>query len=188
VPLNTVRDIMLPLDEYVVVEADSTIFDALVALDDAQNMVSEGRAPHRAVLVRGPDGSILGKVGHQAFLAGLEPQYCDIGEVSALARAGLSKEFLKTIMQRMPLWKQGFDHYVRVSMNRRVFDIMHPVADESADIDENIRETIHKLISYNALSLVVTEHGKPVGIVRLADIFPVVTKLIRRRALKLQAE
>ena len=39
-------------------------------------------------------------------------------------------------------------------------------------------ETVNDIM----LSLVVTKDDKPVGILRLADLFPVVAKMIRRKA------
>ena len=48
---KTVKDLMLPLEEYAVVHEDATLREAMMALDQAQNRVHAGRQPHRAVLV-----------------------------------------------------------------------------------------------------------------------------------------
>jgi hypothetical protein len=180
-PLETARDIMIPLDQYAVVEESATMVDALRALDHAQHLVPQGRHPHRAVLVRDQDGNITGKLGHHAFLTGLEPRYLEGSNSHALSHQGYSRDFLLSIMEQMSLWQADFDTYVRRALATKVVDVMHPI-DEQVDIDAPIGEVIHKLIVYNALSLIVTEHDRPAGMVRLADLFSVVAKNIRRRA------
>jgi len=180
-PLETVKDIMLSLDEYAVVDEDATMLDALVALDEAQARVPKGRHPHRAVLVKDQRGNITGKLGHLAFFAGLEPKYEELGDLSTLSRAGLSPTFMKSMMQDLALWNMDFDHYARRAMETPVKKVMHPVREHVEETDR-IEEAIHKLVMYQTLSLVVTNEDKPVGILRLADLFPVVAKMIKRKA------
>jgi CBS domain-containing protein len=180
-PLETVKDIMLSLDEYAVVDEDATMLDALVALDEAQARVPKGRHPHRAVLVKDHEGNITGKLGHLAFFAGLEPKYEELGDLSTLSRVGLSPTFMKSMMMDLSLWNMDFDHYARRAMETSVKKVMHPVGEHVEETDR-IQEAIHKLVMYQTLSLVVTKDEKPVGILRLADLFPVVAKMIRKRA------
>ncbi len=183
-PLETAKDIMLPLDEYAVVDEDATMLDALHALDDAQARIPGTQHPHRAVLVRNAAGAIVGKLGHHAFLAGLEPRYSEVGKAPsrALSRAALPKDFLSSMMRQMSLWQDNFDVYVRRAMRARVGDVMHPLANEQIDIDAPIGEAIHQLIADQTLSLLVTDGGQPVGILRLSDLFSLVAKLIKRRS------
>jgi CBS domain-containing protein len=182
-PLETVKDIMLSLEEYAVVDEDATLVDALVALDEAQAKVPEGRHPHRAVLVKNSEGRIVGKIGHLAFFAALEPSYKELGDLSALSRVGMSENYLKNMMQELSVWQDDFDHYVIRAKKVKVSEVMHDVV-EHIEINEKIGEAIHKFVMYQTLSLVVLEGEKPVGILRLADLFPVVAKMIRRRASK----
>ncbi len=53
---------------------------------------------------------------------------------------------------------------------------------EHVELDDPIGEVLHKLITHNNLSLIVTADGVPVGVVRLSDLFSVIAKLIKRRA------
>jgi cardiolipin synthase len=183
--LETARDIMIPLDQYAVVEESATMVDALHALDRVQQLVPEGRHPHRAVLVRDRNANIVGKLGHHAFLSGLEPRYLEIGKPQAFTHQGYSRSFLLEIMEHMSLWSEDSDTYVRRAISTKVADVMHPVV-EYVDIDAPIAEVIHKLIMYSSLSLVVTEGDNPVGMVRLADVFSVVAENIKRTAAGLE--
>jgi len=180
-PLETARDIMIPLDHYAVVDEDATMVEALHALERAQHLVPPGKHAHRAVLVRGAGGAIIGKLGHHSFLAGLEPRYLAMGDASAFSRKGYTKEYLRSMMEQVSLWQSDFATYVQRAMTTTVAEVMHPL-EEHVDVDAPIGEVIHKLLMYSALSLVVTADGQPVGMVRLADLFTVVAKNIKRRA------
>ena len=68
-----VKDLMLSLSEYAVVDEDATILDALRALAASQAKVPPGKQPHRAILVRDRRGEIVGKLHHFAFLRALAP-------------------------------------------------------------------------------------------------------------------
>jgi CBS domain-containing protein len=186
-PLEIARDIMLPLEQYAVVSEDTTMIEALHALAAAQNLVPKDRHPHRAVLIKNAEGNIIGKLGHHAFLAALEPHYLKVGQPHAFSSEGYSRDFLLSIMQHMSLWQGDFNSYTRRAMNTKVGEVMHPVA-EHVDIEATIGEVIHKLIMYCVLSLIVTENDTPVGIIRLSDIFFVVSKNLRKRAALLTEE
>ena len=180
-PLETVKDIMLPLGEYAVVDEDATMVDALHALEAAQAKVPAGRHPHRAVLVKNKAGAIVGKLGHLAFFAGLEPRYEELGDLSALSRVGLSTAYMSTMMQELSVWQNDFDDYVQRAKTTKIKTVMHPV-NEHIDVHDRIGEAIHKFVVHQALSLLVLDKDQPVGILRLADLFPVIAKNIKRRA------
>ena len=99
-----------------------------------------------------------------------------------LSRAGISKNFMQAMRNDLAMWQNDFDDYVARAKRTLVKDVMHPVV-EHVNIDDPIGEAIHKLVMYQTLSLVVFDRGKAVGILRLADLFPVIAKNIKRRAL-----
>jgi len=177
---------MTPLDQYAVVDESATIVEALQELERAQTLVPEGMAPHRAVLVRNSAGEITGKLGHHGFLAGLEPRYLETDKPT-ISHTGYSQEFLSSMLEQMPLWQNDFDTYVRRAMTTTVAEVMHPIA-EHIDIDAPIGEVIHQIITCEAISLLVTEGTRPVGMLRVSDLFSVVSKNIKRRAGELAGE
>lgn len=186
-PLERARDIMTPLDQYAVVDESATIVEALEELERAQGLVPEGRAPHRAVLVRGANGEIVGKLGHHGFLAALEPRYLEGRKSQTISRQGYPEEFFHSMLEQMPLWQDNFDTYVRRAMRTKVTEVMHPIS-EDIDIDAPIGEVIHQIITCGALSLLVTERGKAVGMLRLSDLFTIVAKNLKRRAEELSGK
>ena len=93
-----VKEVMLPLDDYALVPEDASMVDAYCALEEAQKRLPAGRQPSRAVLVVDKRGRIIGKVGQLAFLKALEPKYDKVGDLGALSRAGLSSDFINSMM------------------------------------------------------------------------------------------
>ncbi|MCX6641726.1 MAG: CBS domain-containing protein [bacterium] len=179
--LEKVKDIMTPLDDYAVVLEDATMLDALRALEEAQKKLPPGRQPHRAVLVVNKENKIVGKLGHLAFLKGLEPRYSKMGDLGVLSRVGLSSDFISSMMDNMNLWKESFTDYVNRAKTTRVKDVMHS-ATESIDEEAPLGEAIHRIVMYQSLSILVTRADKVVGILRISDLFSVISKLIIKKA------
>jgi CBS domain-containing protein len=180
-PFRTVRDAMLKLEEYAVVSDEATLLDALKTLDQSQQQLSGERHPHRAVLVKNAEGRIVGKMGHAAFLKALEPQYAEMERNGSMTQGDMTGKFMSSIMDDMAVWQQDLSIYVSRAMDTKVKDVMHPVT-EHVDADAPIGEAIHRLVTYQSLSLPVTSEGRVVGIVRLADVFRIVSKIIKKKA------
>ena len=174
-----VRDIMLPLSEYAVVSMDATLYEAFVALKEAQKKLPQGLQPHRAVLIVDKDDKIVGKLGHLGFLRALEPRYKSLGQLDLISKAGLTKEFITSMMDNYGLMQDDLKD-IRVRTKKiLVKDVMRPVT-ENVDIDDTINEAIHKIIMYQTLSALVTKDGRIVGILRLSDLFDEVSRNILR--------
>jgi CBS domain-containing protein len=177
-PQRTVRDLMVPLEEYAVVDPGASLLEAVLALDRAQGTLPPGRQPHRAVLVAGPDGKVVGKLGHLAFLKALEPRYDAMGDLATLSRVGLSSDFITSMIGHMELWKDDFEDICRRARQTRIGDVMRPVT-ESISENATLREALHNIIVRQSLSLLVTRDTEVVGILRLSDLFAAVTDQIR---------
>jgi CBS domain-containing protein len=178
---KTVRDLVVPLEEYAIVDPDASLLDAVVALEKAQSALPQGRQPHRAVLVVDPGGKVVGKLGHLAFLKALEPRYDAVGDLAALSRVGLSTDFISSMMSHMELWKDSLDDICQRARHTRMKDVMRPVTESIAE-DAPLSEALHNIIVRQSLSLLVTRDSEVVGILRLSDLFAAVTEQIRRCA------
>jgi hypothetical protein len=165
-----VKDVMVPLDDYAVVDSNATVFEALMALRESQTRLKPGQYLHRAVLVKNGDGAIVGKLGHLSFLKALEPKYNEIGDLPSLARAGLTPEFISSLAVKWDIFKEDLGEACKRLKEVRVVDAMHPVKEH---IDENapMSEAIHKIVMWQTLSILVISGGKAVGLLRLGDLF-----------------
>lgn len=178
VRLKSIKELMLPLDDYAVVPEEATMLDALNALDEAQKRLPPGLQPHRAVLVINKDGKIVGKLGHLAFLKGLEPRYDKVGDLGTLSRVGLSPDFITSMMDNLRLWKERFADYVQRAKQTKVKEVMRPVT-ENIDEEAPLSEAVHKIVMYQTLSLLVSRGNKVVGILRLSDLFAEISQKIK---------
>jgi CBS domain-containing protein len=181
--MRIVRDFMLTLDEYAIVSEEATIVEALQKLEESQKQLSGGRHPHRAVLVKNADGKIVGKVGHFAFLRSLEPRFDELSAAAAGSMSGMGKKFMSSIMEDLSLWEQGLNSYVSRAKEIKVKDVMHSV-NEHVEANAPLREAIHKIVEYQTLSLLVTSADRIVGVLRLSDVFHVISNVITKRAKK----
>ncbi len=174
-----VKDMMLSLEEYAVVAEDATILDALVALDDSQVKVPPGRQPHRAVLVRGANGAIVGKLHHFAFMRALIPERDPMLEKNVLDQAGVSDDLLQASMQTLDFLTGDLVNVCERARNVRVRDVCTPA---NAGIDEAapLSDAIAAFLKHQTLSLLVRRGQEAVGILRLSDLFDALANEIRR--------
>jgi CBS domain-containing protein len=172
-----VKDIMLALSEYAVVSPETTLFEAVMALDNAQKRLQPGRQPHRAVLVVDDDCNVVGKLGHQGFLKALEPKYDKLEHLTGLSQAGINEEFISSMMEDLRFWQSGLRDISHRARTVKMKEVMRPVT-ESIDEDAPLSEAIHMLIMCGTLSILVTRDSTVVGILRLSDVFDEAVKVI----------
>jgi CBS domain-containing protein len=174
-----VKDLMVPLDEYAVVDQDATLLDAVLALDKAISKLKPGKQKHRAVLVVDSDKKVIGKIGHLAFLKALEPKYNVLGDLPALSRVGVSQEFIDSMMANMKFFQDNLADLSTRAARLKARDVMHPVTESVAE-DATLAEGIHELVMHQSLSILVTRKGNVVGILRISDLFEELTKEMKK--------
>ena len=167
---KTVRDIMLPLDEYAVVSSDSSLVEALAALEEAQRGLAEGRYKHRAILVRDKAGVVVGKLTHWSILRALEPGHLAGPDVASLTRAGLNPELIATLGERLSKLGGGLTRMCRHAAHVTAGEAMAPLGDSIPD-DTLLSEAIHQVVQRHQQSALVTRAGRVVGVLRMADLF-----------------
>lgn len=167
---KTVKDVMLSLAEYAVVEEDATILDALKALKESQDRLPPGKQPHRAVLVRDRSGKIIGKLHHFAFLRALIAERKPMIEKKVLDRAGVSDELLASSMQTLDLLTGDLVDVCERASNVSVRDVYTP-ANQGISEDASLADAISSFLAHQTLSLLVRRAGVTVGILRLSDLF-----------------
>ena len=173
---------MVPLDEYVTVPEEATLFDAVSALEKAQEELDRTRYLylHRAVLVYNKKGKIIGKVSQFDVLKALEPKYAGIGEPRALSKAGFSPQFLADMIDRYSLFNAPLRDICTKAANVKVKDFMYtPSEGDYIQVDATLGTAIHQLLMGHHQSLLVKEGDDIVGILRLTDVFKHVFQTMR---------
>jgi CBS domain-containing protein len=176
-----VRDLMIPVQNYACVPEDSPLFEVIIALEEVQQKFKDMYYKHRAVLVCGEKGKIVGKIGLIDVLRALDPQYKELGEIGMITRFGVNLEFLKSMKDQFRLFKEPLDSLCRKVATIKAKEAMHtPVEGEFVEIDASLNEAIHKFVIGQHQSLLVLDKGEIVGVLRLSDVFMEVAQMIKQ--------
>lgn len=167
-----VKDVMVPLDTYPTIHEDATLYESVMALEDAHSKESKSNYKYRALLVLDDDKHVVGKLDHLSILRALEPQFQDIGDVSMLTRFGFGPSFLRNITRDFELLQKPLDDICTKAAKITVHRIMHvPGATEFIDHETTLNEGIHTLVMGNRQSLLAKKEDRVVGILRLSDVY-----------------
>jgi hypothetical protein len=176
----TVKDLMVPLSEYATVPVGSTLFDAVLALEKAQEEFDHIKYRHRGVLILNHDGRVIGKWSHMDALRALEPRADGTESIKSLIHFGFSHKFVADLRKQERLKGAPLSDLCRRTLELKVEDFMQATAeDEFIDHEASLDIAIHQLVLGNHLSLLVTENDKVIGILRVADVFGAVFHTIK---------
>ena len=173
----SVKDLMVPLSEYATVTQDATLYEAVLALEEAQENFEDKhtRYRHRAILILDKDGHVVGKLSQLDVLRALEPKYQEMVQGEGLHRFGFAKEFEKSILEEFHLFASPLGDICRKAGEKNVKEFMYtPGKSEYVSEDATLDVAIHQLIIGHHQSLLVTRSKKIVGVLRLTDVFAVV--------------
>ncbi|MFO7749010.1 MAG: CBS domain-containing protein [Desulfobacteraceae bacterium] len=176
-----VKDMMIPLADYATVSENASMFDAVTALEKAQEEHEELHYRHRAVLVYNDQGRIVGKISQLDLLKGLEPKYKEIDMSRQLSRYGYSIDYCRSIFKQNDLWNKPLNDICAKAASLKVKTFMHtPTNGEYLDEKKGLDEAIHQLVMGQHHSLLVTKDDEIVGILRLTDVFNRVSETIKK--------
>jgi CBS domain-containing protein len=175
-----VRDLMVPLGQYVCVSEDATLYEAVAELDKAREQYLTKGYPHRAVLVCDKGGNVVGKLSQLDVLRSLEPKYSDLADLKKVSGFGLSSEFMRSMMPRYELWEAPLDDLCHKAAQVRLGSIVSaPMEGESVEEDTTLDKAVHQMIMGHFQSLLVKSGDRIVGILRLTDVFAEVSARIK---------
>jgi CBS domain-containing protein len=173
----SVKELMVPLSEYATVKEDATLYEAVLALEEAQENFEDKhtRYRHRAILMLNKDGNVVGKLSQLDVLKALEPKYQDMVEGEESHRLGISAGWMKSVFKDFKLFANPLDDICRKAGEQPVKKFIHtPSEGEYVSEGESLEAAIHQLIMGQHQSLLVTRDDKIVGILRLTDVFAAV--------------
>lgn len=174
-----VKDLMVPLEAYPTVTVDACLYDAVMALEQAQAGLDPGKAKHRAVLVLNAKGDVVGKIGFLDLVQGLEPRYAEVEELKHIG-SSFTADFIRSLLKKYPLWEHSLDDICRKAAQIGVKEVMYqPSPTELISEDASLAEAIHQLVVDRRQSLLVTRKGAVVGVLRLSDVVHAVCESIK---------
>jgi len=151
VQTKIVKDMMVPLSEYATVSEDSTLYDAIIALEEAQKNFDQTRYRHRAILIYDENKHIIGKVSQLDIIRALEPKYDEIGNRRGISHYGFSKKLLKTLREQFSLFDKPMDKPMEEICQKTAMlkakNIMYtPTEGEYVNENDSLDVAIHRLV------------------------------------------
>ena len=174
-----VKDVMVPLEEYATVGEDSSLYEAVLSLEEAHERYRKDRYKHRAILVYDKNKNVVGKLSQLDVIRGLEAGYKQL-ELKGISHSGFSPEFIRALIKQHGLWSKPLEEICRKAPNIKVKEVMYtPTEGEYVKEDATLDEAIHQLVMFKHQSLLVTSGKKIVGILRLTDVFMEVCEVMK---------
>jgi len=171
---KVVKDIMVTLSEYAVVDEDVTLKEALEMLRGCKSNLPQGHHPHRAVLVENKSGAIVGKLGHHGFLQALDEKYQILESVKEFSRSEVRKSDIFKTMDELGFWEDKLPRIKEKASTTKIKDVMERV-EEHIEEESSLSEALHLMIQWEVLSLIVTNGNTITGVIRLSDLFEAIT-------------
>ena len=164
-------DIMIPLEEYTTIDADSTVREGIEKLKKSfESFTSTSKVMetgHRSILVFDRKGELAGILSILDLIAALRPAYLSAPKPSMADSLQYSPMF----------WTGLFTSQAKALVKKKIGDVMSdppPTIDEEA----NLMEVADMMFTTRARRLGVTRKGKVVGVVREQEIFFEIARIV----------
>ena len=170
-----VKELMVPLSEYATVPEGSTLFDAVLALEKAQEEFDHTKYKHRGVLILDKYKWVIGKLGQLDVLRALEPKDEDPGELDELNQFGFSSNFVHKLRKQRRMKATPLKDLCSKASKLKVEDFMQtPSEGEFIEQEASLEIAVMQLVLGHHISLLVTRDKEILGILRLTDAFAAV--------------
>ena len=177
---KNVKNLMVPLSEYATISQDATLFEAVMALEKAQQQYGQTRYPHWAILIVDENNRVVGKVNLIDILRALEPKYSRMRDDTGQSRLGFSDEFLESIKEQYKLFNKPIEDICRKAVQRKVKEFMStPTESEYIKESASLDAAIHTLVMGNHQSLLVTKNKEIVGILKTTDVYQEICDIMK---------
>lgn len=161
---KTVRDLMIPLEDYPHIPYWFTLRQAMAIIREA-TIKFEGAFEPRAVLVFDEKYQLMGMLTLRDIITGLEPRF--LQETS----------FVKMDPSLAILMGDLFGPNMRKASQRPVSEVMSPIQ-ATVSGDSPIVKALYLMIKENVGLIPVIQDDKVAGMVRLSDLFAEIAKVV----------
>ena len=168
---KSARDVMIPIEDYTTIDADSTVREGIERLKRSfESAASTSRimeTGHRSIMVFDRKGDMVGILSIIDLIKSLRPAYLSAPKPSMADSIEYSSMF----------WTGLFTAQAKTLVNMKVRDIMSD-APPSIDEDTNLMEAANLIFDQQIRRMAVTREGKVVGVVREQEIFFEIARII----------
>jgi Mg2+/Co2+ transporter CorC len=170
-----VRDVMIPIVDYVTVKEEDSLFDVIQILERSKTK-DKGHA-HRDAVVVDDDGKFIGKVTMIDIFRALEPNYNKI-DVDKLLEGGkgyLTEEMIESVYKDFDFWVAPSKTFCERGQAKKVSEVMHvPTSGEYILEEDSIEKALNLYVLGAHQPLIVKKGETVTGMLRFGDVFDVV--------------
>jgi len=175
----TVQDLMVTTDNFPKIADTATLFDALSALEKAQEAYLSGESLQRIVLVENEKKQISGKISPIDLFKGLEKKYNKVNVEETLDKFGL-KYIWSTMRKDYDLWESPFKDLCRKAADVQVRDFMKiPNEGQMVNAKDTLSKCFHLFVVNRHDTLFVMEKNEFVGMLRFSDVYREVARSMK---------
>lgn len=166
---------MIPTSEYETISTEANLYEAAVALYEAQQRHGKDPRQHRVLLITDENGETVGKISQLDVLRFLEPKGKPLASSRYISRFGIGEKYLNPMLDQCKVWEKPLLDLCRDAGRLKVKRLVHePLEGEFVEEDASLTEAVHQIALEHHQSLLVTRGKKIVGVLRQKDVFEVV--------------
>ncbi|PIE69432.1 MAG: response regulator [Deltaproteobacteria bacterium] len=163
-------EVMIPLEDYIVVQADNTVGEGIEKLREAyQQFLATGtlmEGGHRTIMVFDGD-RVVGVLTMQKLIEAIRPAYLSAPKPSLAESMAYSTMF----------WSGMFSTQVNKLKDRKVRDVMRE-SPPRVPHNANLMEVADVMYSEHRRRVLVQEDGQVIGVIREQELFYEMSKII----------
>ncbi len=169
-----VKDLMIPISDYVAVRKTDTLVDVLRALETQRPSNTHA---HRDAVVIDDSGVFAGKVTMIDIFRALEPAYEKL--MGGPNSGTLTKDFVMNAVKEFNLWGEPEQSICQRGGEKTVAEVMHtPESVEFLQESDTLEKALNIYVMGVHQPLIVKDGGTVTGILRFGDMFEVVRKAL----------
>ncbi len=169
-----IKELMIPISNYVTVKRSDTLVDVLQALESERQ--SNKRA-HRDAVVVDSSGNFSGKVTMIDIFRALEPAYEKVLE--GTSGGILTKDFVMKAVKEFNLWGDTELSICQRGGKKSVAEVMHtPESIEYLQETDTAEKALNLYVMGVHQPLVVKNGATVTGLLRFGDVFEVIRKAL----------
>ncbi|MFO7726787.1 MAG: CBS domain-containing protein [Desulfonatronovibrio sp.] len=175
----TVKDLMIPRQDYVILAESSTLYEAIVALDNLDDKVD--RKTHSTIIIEDRAGKTVSRLTIFDIMRGIEPKYQEISNLN-LNHFGFSNDYLESLFKDSDLWGEPLEELCSKVPHVKIKDIMLDISpSETILIHDSLDKALHKMILNKHRSLMVMkDNGRFAGMIRSIDLFNLIRTQVKK--------
>jgi CBS domain-containing protein len=177
---QTIKKLMVPISEYATVNKDATLFEAVLALEKAQEKYDQTKFQHRAVLVLDNNNKVVGKLSQLNVLRALELEKKKTDKIEEISEFGFGAKYIANQLEQSRVKGTSLKNICSKPSKMKVGKFMKtPSEYQYVEEETSLEVAIYQLLTGNYLSLMVVREGNVVGVLRLTDIFLAIVQAMK---------